>query len=61
MGDPWQLLDRAMNIESLIDAFFEWGVAAYVIYRNRDRFKQIATKTAVKLKAMNPRRTWWCR
>jgi|SRR5215211_5501797 len=47
MVDPWELLDRATNVENLI-------ITSYVIYRNRDRLKQIATKTAVKLNVMKP-------
>jgi len=45
MVDPWELLDRASNIVSLI----EWGIGgiAYVIYRNRDRLKRIAVKFKV--------------
>ncbi len=47
MVDPWELLDRATNVENLI-------ITSYVIYRNRDRLKQIATNTAVKLNVMKP-------
>ena len=47
MVDPWELLDRATNVENLI-------ITSYVIYRNRDRLKQIATNTASKIKAITP-------
>jgi len=47
MVDPWELLDRATNVENLI-------ITSYVIYRNRDRLKQIAATTAVKFNVMKP-------
>jgi hypothetical protein len=49
MVDPWELLDRAMNIENLTEKVI---IASYVIYTNRHRLKQIATETAVKFKVM---------
>jgi hypothetical protein len=54
MVDPWELLDRAMNVEGLITAIFDGGVAIYLIYRNRERLKQIAAKTARTLKVLEP-------
>lgn len=47
MGDFWQQLDRATNIDHLIERLI---IASYVIYRNRDRLKRIA----VKLKVIKP-------
>jgi hypothetical protein len=49
MVDPWELLDRASNVESLTG---ELIVVIILIYRNRNRIKQIATKTAVRLKVL---------
>jgi|SRR5215211_924441 len=54
MVDPWELLDRAMNVESLIEAIIEASFAAYVIYKNREMLKQIAAKAARKLKVIEP-------
>ena len=54
MVDSWELLDRAVNVESLIEAIIEGGVAIYVIYKNREMLKQIAAKTARGLKVINP-------
>jgi hypothetical protein len=51
MVGPWELLDRAMNIENLTEKVI---IASYVIYTNRHRLKQIATETAVKFKVMKP-------
>jgi hypothetical protein len=54
MGDPWELLDRAMNVEGLIEAIIEGGIAGYVIYKNREMLKQIAAKTARRFKIIEP-------
>src|SRR5215203_2008476 len=54
MVDPWELLDRAMNVEGLITAIFDVGVAIYVIYKKLEMLKQIAAKTARRVKAIAP-------
>jgi hypothetical protein len=54
MVDPWELLDRAMNVEGLITAIFDVGVAIYVIYKKREMLKQIAAKTARRVKVIAP-------
>jgi hypothetical protein len=51
MVDPWELLDRASNVENLTEKLI---ITSVLIYTNRDRLEQIATKTAVKFKVMKP-------
>jgi hypothetical protein len=51
MVDPWELLDRASNVENLTERLIIYSV---LIYTNRDILKQIAAKTARKLKVIEP-------